>query len=152
MKIRTVMAAVGAGFLFSCKTLPEAAPQAAAETPPLCVPMQTKVQFSCWMSPGAPLSHCVVWSEDEPRCGLAEKAGAYLNQGSAIIRDPTRLDSTWVVVSIYADPHGAVGLKQTDVQGRDSLQPIRPATAEPTPPRWPRWPAGREFGPEQVKR
>jgi hypothetical protein len=118
--------------------------------PARCIPMQTKVEFSCWFSPGrAPLTHCVPWRDAEPACGLLTKAGAYLNAGYDN-GDRSRSTGHWGIISIYQDAGGRIGPKLIREDGTELLHPEEAATEAPVPPEWPRWPAGREFGPEQV--
>ena len=136
-----------------CQTTREVAEVA----PPICVPLETKAEFSCWWSaPDAPISHCILLSEDEPRCGLKRRAGEYFNRGAMRGFDvSTRPNGTWFITHLYEDEAGRVGHLGTNVHGMDSLvnhsESLIP-TGATTPPIWPRFPSGVEFGPEQVRR
>ena len=136
-----------------CQTTREVAEVA----PPICVPLETKAEFSCWWSaPDAPISHCILLSEDEPRCGLKRRAGDFFNRGATLGFDAsTRPNGTWFITNVYEDPEGRVGFLRTDIRGVDFLG-VHSESPVPTgatkPPVWPRFPSGVEFGPEQVSR
>lgn len=135
-----------------CQTTPEMA----EVVPPTCVPLQTGAEFSCWWSaPDAPISHCILLSEDEPRCGLKRRAGDFFNRGAMLSFDASiRPNGTWFIARVYEDQEGRVGLLSTDIHGVDFLR-IHSGSPVPTgatkPPVWPRFPSGVEFGPEQVR-
>lgn len=144
-----LLALFGAG----CQTTRDAAEVAG----PICVPLETKAEFSCWWSaPDAPLSHCILLREDEPRCGLKRKGGDYLNRGATAFFDPkTHPDGSWFVTYVFEDKEGRVGRLGTGTDGVDFLinhseSPIPTVSARP--PTRPRFPSGWEFGPEQAKR
>nr|WP_295237669.1 hypothetical protein [uncultured Brevundimonas sp.] len=120
-----------------------------------CVPLKTKVVFSCWWSgPDAPLTHCVNYAEDEPSCGLKAQVGAYLNRGAPGGGNAyERKSGTWQLISFYADSEGRVGVAAERMDGTRFLShhdQSPPASGSTVPPVWPRWPRGLEFGPEQA--
>lgn len=151
--MRIAGALLAALLVTGCQTTREVAEVAAL----VCVPLETKAWFSCWWSANdAPLTHCVLMSEDEPRCGLKRKAGDYFNRGATNHFDPVKYpDGTWFGLSIFEDSEGRVGQLVSSTDGTDylanhSASPI--PTGATKPPVWPRFPSGLEFGPEQVRR
>ena len=125
-----------------------------AELEAKCVSLETSARFSCWWSSDtAPLTHCVMRDEDEPRCNLRQKAADYFNRGAYTAGDLNRpSQGIWTVLSVFEDIDGRVGLKATRTSGEAFLihhseTPIDINATAPTEPKWPRWPAGIESGP-----
>ncbi|MGO4411033.1 MULTISPECIES: hypothetical protein [unclassified Brevundimonas] len=146
--------ALAALSLAGCRTAPSPPVVAEAITP--CPKLEANVVFSCWWSgDDRPLSHCVLWKDNAPGCGLAPKAVAYFNRGAPGHRDEGyRPDGGWMGISIFEDELGRVGQRSERSTGERFLShhsesPLIVAAREPLPPRWPRWPAGLEGGPEQ---
>ena len=130
------------------------APVQMTSEPVACPVLEAKAEFSCWYSDkDAPLSHCVLWRDHNPGCGLPEKAMTYFNGGAQGVASDAHLNGTWLGATIYEDEQGRVGQLVFDTRGRTYLKhhtDSPPVTGAPiNPVRWPRWPAGLEGGPEQ---
>lgn len=142
-----ILMAVGA-----CQSAPK---QQAADLAIYCPILQANAEFSCWWSDNdAPLSHCVLIKDNNPGCGMPQKAISYFNRGAVFDRgkDHDRPNGTWMSVKIYEDSSGRVGLlrlandvSQLGHHSESDLSKMVPAK----PPIWPRWPNGVEGGPEQ---
>lgn len=121
-----------------------------------CVPLETKVTFSCWSSgTSSPMTHCVAYSEDKPHCGLKQRAGAYLSRGAPGIMRDNDTSGGWLLMQIFADAEGRIGMVATKTDGTRFLHhhdQSPPPNGAVTSPNWPRWPPGLEFGPEQLRR
>lgn len=140
-----------------CQTAPlpvTASPVQVVAQPVACPVLEAKAEFSCWNSDrNSPASHCVLFKDHNPGCGLPEKAMAYFNRGAQAMQADHYLTGTWSVFSIFEDEQGRVGQLVTNTDGRTYLKHHNespPITGAPiNPVRWPRWPAGLEGGPEQ---
>lgn len=134
---------------------PKEAENSSAETSQQCVPFVSEIRYSCWISsPDAPLTHCVALPDQEDKCGLRVKGGAFLTRGAKVTGDLERHpNGSWGIVSVKQDEQGRVGFAGSSPDGplmRTHDQSAVP-TGQPIQPRWPRWPASIEFGPEQAK-
>ena len=156
----TGLALVTLGCAADRRTLPPpvqttATATATATEPARCIPLQTKAQFNCWRSGrDAPLTHCLPYAEDVPACGLKARGGAYLTRG-APGDDAPGAGGGWLILNIYADAQGRVGMAAEALAGTRFLahhDQSPPPTGRPTEPIWPRWPSELEFGPEQAAR
>jgi hypothetical protein len=141
----------------SCATTPHQT-VAKIDLPP-CPKLEANAEFSCWWSDKtSPLSHCVLVRDNNPSCGIPERAIAYFNQGAIInssIGDE-RPGGAWMVIKIFEDENGRVGQRFMVADNTyidvDRQAAARGMLSAPKDPVWPRWPAGYEGGPEQVKR
>lgn len=148
--------ALAAISLAGCRTTPTPPIVTQAVVP--CPKLEAHVVFSCWWSgDDRPLSHCVLWRDNAPGCGLAPKAVAYFNRGApGRVDEGYRPEGGWLGIAIFEDEQGRVGQRAVQPNGERFLShhsESPPVVSEraPLPPKWPRWPSGLEGGPEQRK-
>ena len=91
--------------------------------------------------------------EDDARCGLKEKGGAYFNRGAFTAAPASaRPGGSWIVLNVYEDAEGRIGQRASNSDGSWRLtfsEGPSASMAEPVSAVWPRFPEGHEFGPEQ---